>query len=118
MNNNEGWFHKNWRPALAWVYGFICLFDFVFGPLVYFWVQQFETQAVNDAYREWKPLTLQGGGLFHLSMCAVLGVSAYGRTQEKMGELDSASTPPLAPPKTFTPTASPHFANPNDRPAL
>jgi hypothetical protein len=86
---NNHWFHDSWRPALAWLYGFICAFDFVFGPLVYFWVQQFETSAANDAYREWKPLTLQGGGIFHLSMCAVLGVSAYGRTQEKMGVIES-----------------------------
>jgi hypothetical protein len=95
MKHKEHWFSSKWRPALAWIYGFICLFDFVFGPLVYFWVQQFETQAVNDAYREWKPLTLQGGGLFHISMCAVLGVSAYGRTQEKMGVMTQT-------PSTFT----------------
>jgi hypothetical protein len=30
------------------------------------------------------PITLQGGGLFHVAMGAVLGVTAYGRTQEKL----------------------------------
>jgi hypothetical protein len=33
---------------------------------------------------QWQPLTLQGAGLFHLAMGAVLGIAAYGRTKEKM----------------------------------
>jgi len=33
---------------------------------------------------QWQPLTLQGAGLFHISMGAVLGLAAYGRTQEKL----------------------------------
>ena len=34
---------------------------------------------------QWQPLTLQGAGLFHVAMGAIIGVSAYGRTQEKLG---------------------------------
>jgi hypothetical protein len=34
---------------------------------------------------QWQPLTLQGAGLFHLAMGAVLGIAAFGRTQEKLG---------------------------------
>ena len=30
------------------------------------------------------PLTLQGAGLFHIAMGAVLGIAAFGRTQEKI----------------------------------
>jgi hypothetical protein len=30
------------------------------------------------------PLTLQGAGLYHIAMGAVLGVAAYGRSQEKI----------------------------------
>jgi hypothetical protein len=33
---------------------------------------------------QWQPLTLQGAGLFHIAMGAVLGIAAYGRTQEKL----------------------------------
>jgi hypothetical protein len=33
---------------------------------------------------QWNPITLQGAGLFHLAMGAVLGIAAYGRTQEKL----------------------------------
>lgn len=32
----------------------------------------------------WSPLTLQGAGLFHLAMGAILGVTAWSRGQEKM----------------------------------
>jgi hypothetical protein len=35
---------------------------------------------------QWQPLTLQGAGLYHIAMGAVLGIAAYGRTQEKIAE--------------------------------
>ena len=33
---------------------------------------------------QWNPLTLQGAGLFHLAMGAVLGIAAWSRGQEKI----------------------------------
>lgn len=33
---------------------------------------------------QWSPLTLQGAGLFHMAMGAIIGVAAFGRTQEKL----------------------------------
>ena len=33
---------------------------------------------------QWDPLTLKGAGLFHIAMGAVLGIAAFGRTQEKL----------------------------------
>jgi len=42
-------------------------------------------QGINHApITQWNPLTLQGAGLFHIAMGAVLGISAFGRTQEKL----------------------------------
>jgi hypothetical protein len=42
-------------------------------------------QAVlHQPVTQWNPLTLQGAGLFHLAMGAVLGIAAYGRTKEKV----------------------------------
>jgi hypothetical protein len=42
-------------------------------------------QAVtHTAITQWNPLTLQGAGLFHIAMGAVLGIAAFGRTQEKL----------------------------------
>jgi hypothetical protein len=78
------WMQKYWRPCCAFMYMICCLADFAVFPIMFTVVQFWETQAANDAFRQWVPITLRGGGLFHVSMCAVLGVSAYGRTQEKL----------------------------------
>lgn len=83
-NDNEGWINKRWRPAMGWTYMAVCIFDFIIFPIMFTGVQFFETQAANDAFRQWQPLTLQGGGLFHLAMGAVIGVTSYGRTKEKI----------------------------------
>lgn len=83
MSRGE-WMQKYWRPCAAFMYMICCLSDFAIFPIMFTVVQFWETQAANDAFRQWVPITLQGGGLFHVSMCAVLGVSAYGRTQEKL----------------------------------
>jgi hypothetical protein len=32
-------------------------------------------------------MTLRGGGLFYLAMGAILGISSYGRTREKIASL-------------------------------
>lgn len=82
----EPFLSRHWRGTLAFAYIAICLFDFIIGPCIYLWVQQFETQAANDAFRQWQPMTLQGGGLFHISLGAILGVSSYGKTQERIKE--------------------------------
>jgi len=78
------WMQKYWRPCAAFMYMACCLCDFAVFPIMFTVVQFWEQEAANDAFRQWVPITLQGGGLFHVSMCAVLGVSAYGRTQEKL----------------------------------
>ena len=78
------WMQKYWRPCAAFMYMICCLCDFAVFPIMFTVVQFWETEKANDAFRQWIPITLQGGGLFHVSMCAVLGVSAYGRTQEKL----------------------------------
>jgi hypothetical protein len=83
MSKGE-WMQKYWRPCAAFMYMICCLADFAVFPIMFTVVQFWETEASNDAFRQWVPITLQGGGLFHVSMCAVLGVSAYGRTQEKL----------------------------------
>lgn len=83
-NDNREWINKRWRPAMGWMYMAVCIFDFILFPIMYTLVQFYETQVVNDAFRQWQPITLQGGGLFHVAMGAVLGIAAYGRTKEKI----------------------------------
>ena len=88
---DDDWMTKKWRPMMAIMYMFCCLADFFIFPIMFTVVQFWETAVQNDAFRQWIPITLQGGGLFHVAMGAVLGVSAYGRTQEKMA--GAAGTP-------------------------
>ena len=107
--NKEDWMTKKWRPMMAIMYMICCLADFAIFPIMFTIVQFWETQAANDAFRQWVPITLQGGGLFHVAMGAVLGVSAFGRTQEKIaGAAGGVATPTLSsePPK-FTPGTTP-----------
>lgn len=80
-----------WRPMMGWTYMATCLFDFIVGPVTYN-ILQFLNPGQH--VEMWQAITLQGGGLYHLSMGAVLGISAYGRTQEK---ISGTATPPPAP---------------------
>ena len=90
----EDWMTKKWRPMMAIMYMTACLFDFVFFPIMFTIVQFWETAVQNDAFRQWVPITLQGGGLFHVAMGAVLGVSAWSRGQEKMAGVSGGSNAP------------------------
>jgi len=77
----EDWMNSKWRPAMGWLYMFVCFFDFVLAPILWSLVQALYKGGINV---QWQPLTLQGAGLFHIAMGAVLGLAAYGRTQEKL----------------------------------
>lgn len=90
-NTNENWINKKWRPAMGWMYMCVCIFDFILAPILWAVIQFWEVQAVNDAFRQWQPLTLQGAGLFHISMGAILGIAVYGRTQEKLADAKEAA---------------------------
>jgi hypothetical protein len=77
----EEWLNRKWRPAMGWTYMLTCLFDFVVAPVLWSLLQHLSSGSVTT---QWSPLTLQGAGLYHLAMGAVLGIAAYGRTQEKI----------------------------------
>ena len=101
----DDWMTKKWRPMMAMMYMICCLCDFAIFPIMFTIVQFWETQAANDAFRQWVPITLQGGGLFHVAMGAVLGVSAFGRTQEKIaGAASGAPAMPAGLPAVNLPT--------------
>lgn len=70
---------------MAWSYMVICLFDFIVAPILWSILQASYKGNVTEA---WTPLTLQGAGLFHLAMGAILGVTAWSRGQEKMGMMN------------------------------
>jgi hypothetical protein len=74
------WMQKLWRPAMGWMYMLICLADMIIFPVLWSALQAYMHMPIT----QWNPLTLQGAGLFHIAMGAVLGISAFGRTQEKL----------------------------------
>ena len=67
---------------MAWLYFSVCLFDFLVAPILYVMVQTDHIDKIQ-ALMQWTPLTLKGGGLFHLAMGAIVGVTAWSRGQEK-----------------------------------
>jgi hypothetical protein len=84
----DHWLNAHWRPWMAIQYLLVCLFDFIFFPIL---------SALYQAtwklpYTEWHPLTLQGGGLYHIAMGAIITATAYGRTQEKIAQIKSEYT--------------------------
>ena len=96
----EDWMARRWRPMMGWMYMVVCTFDFVIAPVLWAFLQAKLGQPVT----QWKPLTLEGAGLFHMAMGAVLGVAAYGRTQEKLGGANNGGLQP--PPVSSSPAPS------------
>ena len=80
-NDNTDWINKKWRPVMGWVYMLTCTVDFVLFPVLWSLLQALSKGSVTS---QWQPLTLQGAGLYHIAMGAVLGIAAYGRTKEKI----------------------------------
>jgi hypothetical protein len=103
---NEDWMNSKWRPAMGWMYMLVCTSDFVIFPILWSLVQVVGGGRVES---QWSPITLQGAGLFHMAMGAILGIAAYGRTQEKLGDKAGATMP--APAFTSTPSTTPAFGN-------
>jgi hypothetical protein len=75
-----------WRSMMGVMYMGVCIFDFVIAPIGWTFVQFWEEEAMNDAFRQWDPITLYGAGFFHIAMGAILGISAYGKTQENLAD--------------------------------
>jgi hypothetical protein len=108
---NEDWMNSKWRPAMGWMYMLVCTTDFVLFPVLWSLVQVIGGGEVRT---QWSPITLQGAGLFHMAMGAILGIAAYGRTQEKMaGANNGGIAPPTATPAFGAPAVStPTFGAP------
>jgi hypothetical protein len=119
----EDWMNSKWRPMMGWMYMVVCMMDMVIFPILWSLLQTFTHTQIT----QWNPLTLQGAGLFHIAMGAVLGIAAFGRTQEKLGGANnggaqlpsSGFTAPSAPstgfgaaPGGFGSPASTGFAQP------
>ena len=123
---NEDWMNSKWRPMMGWTYMLTCVADFVVFPVLWSLVQII---AGGEVKSQWSPITLQGAGLFHMAMGAILGIAAYGRTQEKLNGANNGGIQPATPAPAFgapavsTPsfgapaTSVPAFGAPVARPA-
>jgi hypothetical protein len=105
---NEPWYKKGWRPAMAWAYVAIVVFDFIIAPLIMmaFFGQASATTMLPPGltaaeyveilkampppvYHAWDPLTLKAAGLFHMAMGAILGIGSYTRGVEKQKRVEN-----------------------------
>jgi hypothetical protein len=112
----EDWMNSKWRPMMGWLYMAVCAFDFVIFPILW---SLLHAIMHTTTITQWQPLTLQGAGLFHIAMGAVLGIAALGRTQEKLqganngglqtpaGQPATFSVPPATPAPSFSAPATP-----------
>ena len=100
----EDWMNSKWRPMMGWMYMLVCTADFVIFPVLWSLVQ-----AVGEGRVEmqWNPITLQGAGLFHMAMGAILGIAAFGRTQEKIAGANNGGIAPPVVPSAPVPVSSP-----------
>lgn len=113
----EDWMNNKWRPMMGWLYMAVCAFDFVLFPILW---SVLHAVMHTTTITQWQPLTLQGAGLFHIAMGAVLGIAALGRTQEKLAGANNggAATPaPVVnvPAQSFSAPA-PSFSAPAPKP--
>jgi hypothetical protein len=106
----EDWMNSKWRPMMGWMYMVVCTADFVIFPVLWSLIQAIHGGQVAT---QWSPITLQGAGLFHMAMGAILGIAAYGRTQEKLGGANNGGaavpTPVVGAP---TPSVTPSIPTP------
>jgi len=87
----EDWMNTKWRPMMGWIYMVTCVTDFILFPILWSILQA----ALKQPVTAWQPITLQGAGLFHLSMGAIIGIAAFGRTQEKLAGANTVAMQPV-----------------------
>ena len=112
----EDWMNSKWRPMMGWMYMLVCTMDFVVFPILWSLLQSLSHGQVTS---QWQPLTLQGAGLFHIAMGGVLGLAAYGRTQEKLNGANNGglNLPPNAGTTYVPPTGNTSVSVSNQTPA-
>jgi hypothetical protein len=92
-----------WRPAAAYLYLAICFADFIGFPVYYMALARVNDAAVVEQAlkfkdgtaqvevlktlrheQTWTPITTVGGGMIHIALGSIIGVSAWTRGQEKI----------------------------------
>ena len=107
-SRKSDWMKEKWRPMMGWMYMTTCITDFIIFPILWSILQAYQGGQVTS---QWNPLTLQGAGLFHLAMGAVLGVAAWSRGQEKLAGAASYQQSYYNPPVIEQPYSHPYSYN-------
>jgi hypothetical protein len=110
--DKEDWMTKKWRPMMAITYMAINIFDFILGPILFNLLQFWNP---GQAIGMWQPLTLQGGGLIHISFGAILGVAAWTRGQEKIETIKASENAPATSSANYSRPAAEPDPTPNSR---
>jgi hypothetical protein len=105
----EDWMNTKWRPTMGWMYMLVCITDFVVFPVLWSMVQAIHGGQVSS---QWNPITLQGAGLFHMAMGAILGIAVYGRTKEKLEGVNNGGAASIAHVPSFSAPAATTSATP------
>jgi hypothetical protein len=87
--DNEHWVKSNWRPVLAWLYLITILADFVIFPGMQMLMWEHMPHGNTDHYTQWTSLTLSYGGIYHAGIAAILGVSVWSRSNERIAANNS-----------------------------
>ena len=111
----EDWMNSKWRPMMGWMYMLVCMADFILFPILWSLIQ---AVGGGQVHNQWQPITLQGAGLFHIAMGAVLGIAAFGRTQEKLNGANNGGIAPPAPSFSAPTTPAPSFSAPKPTPSF
>ena len=80
-NESETWLKSVWRPAMAWMYMVVCIFDFILFPIMWAVMQRTDE---TEKLVQWIPITMSGAGFFHITMGVIIGISTWKRTEEKI----------------------------------
>lgn len=80
----QNFINTQWRPLMAWLYMATCAFDFLIAPILWPIFQASLKMPVTP----WSPITLQGAGLYHLAMGAILGITSWQRSQERISAMN------------------------------
>ncbi len=100
----EDWMTTKWRPLMAVTYMATIWFDFIVGPILFNVLQYFNPGQAISSYI---PITLQGGGLYHISMGAILGIAAWTRGKEKIATIEAGEQKSFSGGFEGTPVTSP-----------
>jgi hypothetical protein len=80
---SDTWIYHYWRPAIAWQYFAVCLFDFILFPIL----NAIYSTYTGSPWIPWDPLTLKESGFYHMAMGAIIGVAAWTKGQENVRRL-------------------------------